>query len=188
MRSSISSAMAWVWRSLDPLVMRKKSVKPASTASSSRIRVSSAFLSSQASAAAKTMRRVSVVAIRSGWVSLVVSMVSLRPIEAVGANVFRYCGREHGLLFGALCQRGANLCSGNVLIQIGEQKQRCSSSRSPGQGIPSKSGLVVLRHVPNPGGKRPIDLFEREARPAADNKITKKQKFGRSMPLSEREE
>src|ERR1700733_4841998 len=112
--------MAWVWRSFDPLVMRKKSVKPASTASSSRIRVSSAFLSSQASAAAKTMRRVSVVAIRSGGVSLVVSMVSLRPVETVGANVFRNCGDEHGLLFRTLGQRGTNLSSGNVLIQVGQ--------------------------------------------------------------------
>jgi hypothetical protein len=59
-------------------------------------------LSSQASAAAKTMRRVSVVAIRSGGVSFVVSMVSLRPVEAAGANVFRNRGGEHGLLFRAL--------------------------------------------------------------------------------------
>src|SRR5271165_2907142 len=111
--------MAWVCRSFDPLEMRKKSVKPASTASSSRIRVSSAFLSSQASAAAKTMRRVSVVAIRLGRISL----VPMVPVETVGADVFRNRGGEHGLLLRAFGQSGANLGRGDILVQIGQQKQ-----------------------------------------------------------------
>src|SRR5246127_5273188 len=50
--------MVWVWRSVVPLAIRKKSVKPASTASSSRMRMSSAFFSSQAAAAAATIWRV----------------------------------------------------------------------------------------------------------------------------------
>src|ERR1700761_4455105 len=107
--------MAWVWRSLVPLEIRKKSVKPESAASSSRMRVSSAFLSSQASAAANTMRRVSFVAIRSGS-SLLVSMV---PVEPMCADVFRNRGREQSLLFGSIGQGGANLRRGDVLVEVG---------------------------------------------------------------------
>src|SRR4051794_32962036 len=57
-RPSISSAIATAWRSLVAEVMRKKSANPESIGSSSRMRVSSPFLLSQAAAAAWTRMRV----------------------------------------------------------------------------------------------------------------------------------
>jgi len=47
-------AMAMAWRSLEAEVMRKKSERPESMGSSSRMRVSRPFLSSQTAAAAWT--------------------------------------------------------------------------------------------------------------------------------------
>ena len=57
-RCSISSAIAMAWRSLLAEVTRKKSDKPESMGSNSRMRVSSPFLSTQAAPAAWTRMRV----------------------------------------------------------------------------------------------------------------------------------
>src|ERR1700722_4160391 len=179
--------MACVCRSFDPLEIRKKSVKPASTASSSRIRVSSAFLSSQACAAAKTRRRVSVVAIRSGRFSLSL-WYPHRPVQAVGANVFRYGGGEHGLLLCAFSESGADFGRGDVLVEVGQHKQVCVPAWRPGQPEASEPGFAMPAGVFHSIGQRRVDLFEGKPRPSGNDKVAKKQQLGGFMPLPESEE
>ncbi len=167
--------MAWVWRSFDPLEMRKKSVKPASTASSSRIRVSSAFLSSQASAAAKTMRRVSVVAIRSGRISLV-SMVSLPAGRGRGSECIPQPRGRARFAAPTPSARAAR-------ISVAEMSWSRSGSRNRLELWPEGPERVkrvnpASRCSPvfsTPLGKRRIDLFQREAGPAGHDKVAKKQ-------------
>src|ERR1700733_5982993 len=200
--------MACDCRSLAELVIRKKSVKAESAGSSWSTRVSSPFLSSQASTAASTILRVSVDAmLPMSAPSLIVRQVSEdwwrekgagsgcriltvnRAVKPVVADVVGYAGIDDRCGVGSLLDCSANGAGRRLLGEVGQQVEACFASGLVSQGQEEAVGLrgIAGGHG-NAGWEIRCETAQVKAGTRGDDEVAGYQEIGGAMPAADGEE